>query len=76
MQAIWMLVLALALCCAVFVKEERLAVVMLSLIGITLFEMLFEARARYLYCYAPVYILMASIGLNRVRAWAADRILR
>ena len=75
-QAIWMLVLALALCCAVFVKEERLAVVMLSLIGITLFEMLFEARARYLYCYAPVYILMASIGLNRVRAWAADRILR
>ena len=75
-QAIWMLVLALTLCCAAFVREERLAVVMLSLIGITLFEMLFEARARYLYCYVPIYILMASMGLNRVREWVVTRTQR
>ena len=72
-QAIWMLVLALTLCCAMFVREERLAVVMLSLIGITLFELLFEARARYLYCYVPIYILMASMGMNRACEWVAAR---
>ncbi len=30
----------------------------LALIGITVFEILFEARARYLYLYAPVFVLM------------------
>ena len=30
----------------------------LCIIGITLFELLFEARARYLYLYVPVYILL------------------
>lgn len=30
----------------------------LCIIGITLFELLFEARARYLYLYVPVYMLL------------------
>ncbi len=37
-------------------------VMMLSLFGLTLFNMLFEARARYLYIYAPYYVLLASAG--------------
>ncbi|MCR4648071.1 MAG: hypothetical protein K5776_03245 [Lachnospiraceae bacterium] len=32
----------------------------LSIVGITLFIMLFEARARYFYNYIPVFILLAS----------------
>lgn len=36
---------------------------MLSVLGLTLFEQLFEARARYLYSYTPVYILLAAMGL-------------
>ena len=30
----------------------------LALVGITIFELLFEARARYLYIYVPIYILV------------------
>jgi len=40
---------------------------MLALIGLTIFELLFEARARYLYCYVPLYILLASVGADSAR---------
>lgn len=36
---------------------------MLSIIGLTIFELLFEARARYLFTYAPVYIILGTLGL-------------
>jgi hypothetical protein len=36
----------------------------LSIIGLTIFELLFEARARYLYIYVPVYILVALYGIR------------
>ncbi|MCR4891949.1 MAG: hypothetical protein K5989_07220 [Lachnospiraceae bacterium] len=38
------------------------AVIALSLIGITIFELLFEAMARYLFIYSPVWLLAAVIG--------------
>lgn len=37
-------------------------VIMLSLVGIFLFVTIFEARARYLYIYVPMYILMGVQG--------------
>ena len=33
-------------------------VMLTTIIGITIFELLFEARARYLYIYVPIYILI------------------
>jgi hypothetical protein len=48
-------------------KNERTNaedVITLSIIGITLFLLLFEARARYLYCYSPIFVLGAMIGLH------------
>lgn len=39
---------------------------MLALVGLTLFELIFEARARYLYCYVPLYLLLGSWGLEQV----------
>lgn len=65
-QAVWMLVLALTLCCALVKRDERLCVVMLTLIALTVFEALFEARARYLYAFAPLYILLAACGLEGI----------
>ncbi len=38
------------------------AIIALSLIGITLFELLFEAMARYLFIYSPIWLLAAVIG--------------
>ena len=52
-------------------RPER--IIMLSLTGLTLFELLFEARARYLYIYTPFFILMAAYGLNFILKKQQDR---
>lgn len=38
-------------------------VLLLSVLGLTAFQLLFEARARYLYLYLPIYILLGMYGL-------------
>lgn len=40
---------------------------MLAVIGLTAFELLFEARARYLYTYVPVYCVLAALGMQEIR---------
>ena len=63
-QAIWLGVLAWGLCNA-WEKdvEDEVSVLILSVIGLTLFELLFEARARYLFTYGPIYIITAIYGI-------------
>lgn len=39
---------------------------MLSLIGVTLFVLIFEARARYLFIYAPFYVIAAVSGFYKL----------
>ncbi len=41
---------------------DTLLALSLAVIGLTIFELLFEARARYLFCYAPFYVMLASVG--------------
>lgn len=65
-QAVWMLTLLLSSFAVLRKKDERIAVVMLTLIGLTIFETLFEARARYLYCFVPLYIMMAAAGFEEI----------
>lgn len=43
-------------------KPDLQLIVILALVGIFLFVSVFEARARYLYIYAPMYILMGVQG--------------
>jgi len=38
----------------------------LSLVGIMLFVMIFEVRARYLYVYEPYFIIAGTIGIQNV----------
>ena len=45
---------------------ETLLTIALAVIGLTIFELLFEARARYLFCYAPFYVIMAAIGYRNI----------
>lgn len=44
-------------------RQDLTLAMMLSVIGLTFFELLFEARARYLFAYAPVYVLLGLCGL-------------
>ena len=48
-------------------------VLKLSIIGITLFLMLFESRARYLFMYIPCFCILAALGLAEL-AEIPDRI--
>lgn len=63
-HALWLAVLALS-CLAMFSRRDRnFSVPALSLMGLLVYFMLFEVRARYVYIYAPLYILMAVLGLH------------
>ena len=46
---------------------------MLAVIGLTLFELLFEARARYIYIYVPIYCILASIGFENIKNVIRER---
>ena len=49
-------------------RREHTPIVMalyLSLLGISAYVMIFESRARYLFIYAPVFLLAAACGLKR-----------
>ncbi len=42
------------------------SIIMLSIIGLTMFVMLFEGRARYLYTFAPIFAIAATFGVKVV----------
>lgn len=49
-------------------KDYEYLVMILSIIGLTMFELLFEARARYLYIYVPIFILVAVYGIRDMKS--------
>lgn len=63
-QALWMSVLALCAAATLGRRDERAALLMMTLLALTLFETLFEARARYLFCFVPLYIALAACGMQ------------
>ena len=44
-------------------ERKEIGVLKLSVIGIFLFETIFEARARYLFLYVPFILLLAMMGI-------------
>jgi hypothetical protein len=67
MQTTWLLILILC----TFNKKSN--IIMLTLIGITLFIKIFEAKARYLYCFSSIFIISASLGLNNIIKYMDNR---
>ena len=64
-QAVWLFTLfaPLGLLFAKRGKTDKVTLaLMLSILGLTMFETLFEARARCLYTYAPYFVLLACAG--------------
>ena len=63
-QCIWFGVLAL--CPLAIIKSSKNKLVLtiaLSIIGLIIFEIIFECRARYMFTYVPLYIILCSIGV-------------
>lgn len=68
-QMIWIGILISMLGCSIGRKKEKIDVItvmMLGIIGITAFVMLFEARARYLYTFVPLYIMLAVLSFSNI----------
>ena len=65
-QAVWLVVLLLCGLCLFLKKDRHMTVLVISLIGIILFNMLFEARARYLIVFVPIFVLTATLVLERI----------
>lgn len=65
-QIIWLFILFG--CVFVFSKNpnKEKSALQLSLIGLFLFVMLFEARARYLLCFAPMFVVCAMLGYHKL----------
>lgn len=68
-QAVWLSTLLLSAFSVFAKKESPIAAIMLAIIALTVFEAIFEARARYLYIYAPLYIILAVKGLESLTAF-------
>ena len=67
MQTQWLFILAFIMIATIFRKfDDRYSVAFLALIGLTIFTLLFEARARYLYLYSTYYIVLAVMGIDAV----------
>lgn len=64
--AVWFGVLVLMFLAAVGRQDRFTAALMISILLLTLYETLFEARARYLYAYIPFYILLALQGISNI----------
>ena len=65
-QSLWMGILLLNAVSFRCKHENTINTIKLSILGLTLFEMLFEARARYLFCYASCYIFIAVIAMRNI----------
>lgn len=67
-QAIWYSVLFMMIFCFKRSKDHKtMSVMYLTILGLTLFEMLFEPRGRYLFSNGPIYIILAICGLHEMK---------
>lgn len=65
MQTVWLAIIFLNIIAPLAkVKNEKNTVLFITILGITLYEVLFEARARYLYIFAPIYCVLAASGAD------------
>jgi len=67
-QIIWFVILLLLPLMGILGKqpESNRTVLMLAIIGLVVALLIFEARARYIYHYTPLFVLGASIGLGMI----------
>lgn len=74
-QIIWMGTLTFSLFVFCGKRNKQESVIMLAIIGLTIFETVFEARARYLFTYIPMYIILAIMGGHSLKErWKLFRI--
>ncbi|MDD3335616.1 MAG: hypothetical protein PHI98_08855 [Eubacteriales bacterium] len=75
MQCLWLLTLLLCAVGALMRRKERsVQLIALALLGLSGYQLLFEVWPRYLLLYAPLFVLLASLGLEELRNAAMRRL--
>ena len=74
MQCLWISILIFNMFSYNDSKSRKIAIIILALIGLFLFETIFEARSRYIFVYVPLYIFAGVIGIKNVLNWTSRRI--
>ena len=79
LQLIWIMILLLAAYFCFFTIQRKEShskietIILLSILGIIIFDLLFEARARYVLLYVPFFIMASSIGLGCLLEWGNSK---
>ena len=68
-QMAWIVTLFLSVGITLNRKSKEELAVILSLVGIIIFNFMFEARARYIMLYVPIFILAALMSFKTVLAY-------
>ena len=67
MQCLWLMVLLGCLAAALLRRREyAVQLCALSLLGLTAYQLLFEVWPRYLFLYAPVFLVLALLGVEKL----------
>ena len=67
MQCLWLLVLLGCLAAVLFrSREYAVQLCALSLLGLTAYQLLFEVWPRYLFLYAPLFLVLALLGVEKM----------
>lgn len=74
-QLLWIFILFSSVGVVLKKKSKESLTIVLSLIGIILFHMLFEARARYLILYVPFFIMTSMLSLQNLEMNIRKRLL-
>lgn len=74
MQMIWLATLLFGILIVINKTDTKIKTLILAIMGLTLFEILFECRARYLFSYAPIYIFIGVIGFRNLVEKAYNKI--
>ena len=74
MQCLWISILIFNMFSYNDSKLRKIAIIILALIGLFLFETIFEARSRYIFVYVPLYIFIGVIGIKNVLNWTCGKI--
>lgn len=75
-QSIWLIILLGMSFCVLYKGKNKhtVALISLTLIGVSLFLMIFECRARYIYFFTPLFIVMFGVGIKSLTDFASENI--
>lgn len=71
-QIAWLFTLVFMAFIAFGYKGKNELTIMMAILGMTIFLTIFEPRTRYFYCYAPVFVLAAILGINKLKTKFID----